>query len=104
MCFLVTQKLDVMKNFNKAVFVADMYCNFSRLANYSSLLVEEGVLPLLMHLMDSHVHDEILRRCTETLANLSMNRKNRREIASSGIASRLQMLFNTGSAPTRSST
>ena len=103
MCFLVTQKLDVMKNFNKAVFVADMYCNFSRLANYSSLLVEEGVLPLLMHLMDSHVHDEILRRCTETLANLSMNRKNRREIASSGIASRLQMLFNTGSAPTRTS-
>jgi len=104
LCFLVVQKLDVMKNFNKAVFVADMYCNFSRLANYSSLLVEEGVLPLLMHLMDSHVHDDILRRCTETLANLSMNRKNRREIASSGIASRLQTLFNTGSTATRSST
>jgi hypothetical protein len=104
LCFLVTQKLDVMKNFNKAIFVADMYCNFSRLSNYSSLLVEEGVLPLLMHLMDSHVHDEILRRCTETLANLSMNRKNRREIASSGIASRLQTLFNTGSTATRTST
>lgn len=93
-----------MKNFNKAVFVADMYCNFSRLANYSSLLVEEGVLPLLMHLMDSHAHDEVYRRCTETLANLSMNRKNRREIASSGIASRLNMLFSAGSPSTRSST
>lgn len=104
LCFLVVQKLDVMKNFNKALFVSDMYCNFSRLANYSSLLVEEGVLPLLMHLMDSHVHDDILRRCTETLANLSMNRKNRREIASSGIASRLQTLFNTGFTATRSST
>eukprot|EP01032_Pedospumella_encystans_P013724 gene13724-15786_t len=104
LCFLVVQKLDVMKNFNKALFVSDMYCNFSRLANYSSLLVEEGVLPLLMHLMDSHLHDDILRRCTETLANLSMNRKNRREIASSGIASRLQTLFNTGSTATRSST
>ena len=37
---------------------------------------------MMLHLMDTHSTDEILRRTTETVANLSINRKNRREIAS----------------------
>ena len=58
---------------------------------------------MMIHLMDSYSTDEILRRATETIANLSINRKNRREIASSGIASRLTLLFDRGSSSTRAS-
>lgn len=66
--------------------------------------MDEGVLPLMLHIIDSHPIEEILRRTSETLANLSINRKNRREIASSGIASRLAILFENGSPATKSFT
>jgi hypothetical protein len=46
--------------------------------------------------------DDILKKCTETIANLSMNRKNRREIASSGISTRLKNIFELGSSISRS--
>lgn len=81
-----------------------MYNNFSRLSNYTALLVDEGLLPLMLHLMDTHPNEDILRRTSETLANLSVNRKNRREIASSGIAARLNLLFENGSALTKAYT
>lgn len=97
------KKIDVARSLKNAIFVADLYNNFSRIGHYSSLLVDEGVLPLMLHLMDSHPSDEILRRTTETIANLSINRKNRREIAGSGIASRLTLLFDKGSSSTRAS-
>lgn len=97
-----TKKIDVTKYYVKALFVADIYSNFSRVSHFSSLLCEEGVLPLLIHIMDTHPSDDIMRKCTEALANLSLNRKNRREIASCGIASRLTMIFELGSPSTRS--
>lgn len=97
------KKIDVVRSVKNALFVADLYNNFSRISHYSSLLVDEGVLPLMLHLMDSHSTDEILKRTSETIANLSINRKNRREIASSGIASRLTLLFDKGSSATRAS-
>lgn len=103
MCFQGTQKIDVNRFFSKAIFISDLYTNFSRLNQFSSLLVEEGVMPLLLHMIDIHQVDDILRKGTEALANLSMNRKNRREIASSGIAARLPLLFEKGSSATRAS-
>eukprot|EP00597_Dinobryon_sp_UTEXLB2267_P015326 CAMPEP_0170120348 /NCGR_PEP_ID=MMETSP0020_2-20130122/15090_1 /TAXON_ID=98059 /ORGANISM="Dinobryon sp., Strain UTEXLB2267" /LENGTH=1500 /DNA_ID=CAMNT_0010350197 /DNA_START=432 /DNA_END=4934 /DNA_ORIENTATION=+ len=101
-CFQSTKKIDVSKNVTKALFVVDVYNNFSRINHYSSLLVDEGLMPLLLHMIDLHSGvDDILKKCTEALANLSINRKNRREIASSGIASRLTLLFEKGSPTTR---
>jgi hypothetical protein len=41
----------------------------------------------------STVNDLIVNKCTESLANLSINRKNRREIASSGLAARMATIF-----------
>jgi hypothetical protein len=93
-----------VRSVQKAIFISDLYNNFSRINQFSSLLVDEGLLPLMLHLMDSHPVEDILRRTSETLANLSINRKNRREIASSGIASRLGLLFEHGSPFTRSFT
>jgi len=102
-CTIISQKLDVMKSLPKAKFISDMYCNYSRLHNYSSRLVEEGVMPLLLLMMDTHQNDNVIDRCSEVLANLSLNRKYRREISSSGIGSRLSTLFNKGSTSARSS-
>lgn len=102
-CTIISQKLDVMKSLPKAKFISDMYCNYSRLHNYSSRLVEEGVMPLLLLMMDTHPNDNVIDRCSEVLANLSLNRKYRREISSSGIGSRLTALFNKGSPSARSS-
>lgn len=100
-----TKKIDVVKSVSKALFVSDLYKNFSRINHYSSLLVDEGLMPMLLHLMDIHLGvDDILKTCTEAMSNLSINRKNRREIASSGIASRLTLLFERGSASTRAYT
>lgn len=83
--------------------------------------MDEGILPLLLHLIDLYLDAPaassssplpngafppevlIVNKCTETLANLSINRKNRREIASCGIASRLAGLFEKASHPTCSS-
>jgi len=101
-CMQITKKIDVAKFQSKAVFIADVYNNFSRINHYSSLLVDEAVIPLLLHLMDVHMIDDMLKLCTETLANLSINRKNRREISGSGIANRLTTLFEIGSPSTRS--
>ncbi|RYG69225.1 hypothetical protein EON64_03270 [archaeon] len=101
--FQATKKLDLTpRSMQKAQFIADVISDFSRLNHYSSLLVDEGALPLLLHFIDtySNLDAHIIDVCAETMANLSMNRKNRREIASSGIASRLAVLFEKGSHAT----
>eukprot|EP01038_Epipyxis_sp_PR26KG_P005363 gene5363-7438_t len=100
-----SKKVDVSKSVIKATFISEAFMSFSRVNIYSSMLCDEGVIPLLLHMMDSHSFDEnILSRCTEAIANLSVNRKNRREIASSGIASRLGTIFMNGSSQARAST
>lgn len=48
------------------------------------------MLPLLLHIMDSHPVNDILERVSEALVNLSSLRRNRREIASCGVASHLE--------------
>lgn len=99
-----TKKVDIGKSVLRAIFVADVYNNFSRLNQFTSLLVDEGLLPFILHLIDTHPTNEIFRITTESLANLSINRKNRREIASCGISSRLTQLFDCGSSETRAAT
>jgi hypothetical protein len=67
MLFTLTQKLDILKQRSKALFVAEVFINYSRLACYSQLLVDEGLLQLLLMLMDSHKDDAVLRPCCEIL-------------------------------------
>ncbi len=85
------KKVDLLRTVSKASFVADMMVNYSRLHQYSSLLVEEGVLTMLLVLIDAHPLPEMLTMAMEIFSNLSLNRKNRREIASCGIANRLNV-------------
>ena len=99
--FQATKKLDVVRSLPLARFVAALFCNYTRVAAFSSLLVDEGLLPLLITMMESHTVDEVMAPSTEALANLSINRKNRREIAASGIALRLPTLFDRGSPSVR---
>jgi hypothetical protein len=47
---------------------------------YTTMCIKPTLYTMLMHLMDTHRHDLILQPCTETLANLSANRKNRRYV------------------------
>jgi hypothetical protein len=66
------------------------------LNQFSSILVDEGLLPLLLHLIDVYLNasnDEVLKKCTEALTNLSINRKNRREIASCGICKTILFIY-----------
>lgn len=42
MTFQATKKIDIVRSLNKAKFVADLYCNFTRLGAFTSLLVDEG--------------------------------------------------------------
>lgn len=94
--------MEVAKSTAKAIFISDLFCNFSRILIFTALLVDEGVLPFLLHIMDAQPADEVISRITESIANMSINRKNRREISSSGIASRLLLLFDRGSSATKS--
>lgn len=103
MTFQATKKIDIVRSLNKAKFVADLYCNFTRLGAFTSLLVDEGLLPFLITMMESHNSSQtLLSATTEALANMSINRKNRREISGSGIAQRLSMLFDRGDPIVRS--
>lgn len=103
MVFQTSKKMDIAKSPSKAQFISELYCNLSRISTFTALLVDEGLLPFLLHVMDTQPSDEVISRTTEALANMSINRKNRREISSSGIASRLPMLFDRGSTATKSS-
>lgn len=94
--------MEVSKSASKAKFVSELFCNFSRISTFTALLVDEGILPFLLHMMDSQPTDDVISRITESIANMSINRKNRREISSSGIASRLLLLFDRGSSATKS--
>eukprot|EP00981_Chlorochromonas_danica_P010405 scaffold3198_cov191-Ochromonas_danica.AAC.1 len=40
--FQATKKIDISRSASKALFIADIFNNFSRLNHYSSLLVDEG--------------------------------------------------------------
>lgn len=85
-----------MKIYMNAYFYISIITNFSRLEKFSSLLCDEGVLPILLHMMDAFPTINIIGLCVEAFVNLSANKKNRREIASSGIGNQLDKIFEIG--------
>ena len=93
LCMHVAKRLDVINNFHAAFFVSSLFNNLSRISSYTGLLCEEGLLPLLLAMLASRNESEITERCTESFVNLSMNRKNQREISSSGIVSHFSKIL-----------
>ena len=85
-----------MKIYTNAYFYISIITNFSRLEKFSSLLCDEGTLPILLHMMDAFPSISIVGLCVEAFVNLSANKKNRREIASSGIGNQLDKIFDVG--------
>ena len=85
-----------MKMYMNAFFYISIITNFSRLEKFSTLLCDEGILPILLHMMDAFPTVNIVALCVEAFVNLSANKKNRREIASSGIGNQLDKIFEVG--------
>ena len=96
------KRLDIMTNLKNASFMMDVIVNITRLFQFTGLLCDESICPLMLHLMDQYTGDaNIVAKCTECFVNLSGNKKNRREIAQSGVANQLDMIFTTGSPQIR---
>jgi hypothetical protein len=95
------KKLDVARHYDNALFAIDIFVNFTRNFQYHSMLLEEGVLSLFIHTMEAYLTLPMMGRICEGFVNLSCTRKNRREIASSGIAGFLDRIFSAGAPEMR---
>jgi hypothetical protein len=96
-----TKKLDVARHYNNALFAIDVFVNFTRNFQYHIILLEEGVLPLMIHTLEAYMTLPMMGRICEGFVNLSCTRKNRRELASSGIAGFLDRIFSSGTPSMR---
>jgi hypothetical protein len=94
-------RLEVMTNVGNAVFLTDVLSNVSRISRYLNPLCEESALPLLLNVMDEHFEPKIVLNMAECFVNLSMSKKNRRDIAVSGVAVHLERIFSEGSPEAR---
>jgi hypothetical protein len=90
------------RRYAHAFFIIDILHNLTRVEQFCAPLVDESVLPLLLHLMDCHPTNELLERASGVLLHISAHRRNRREIASSGIVNHLDRLFSVSYGATRS--
>jgi hypothetical protein len=97
----VSKKLEVLKNLPVALFLMRVFANLSSLQLFTSIMCEESIVPLLLHVIEAHPHPDIIGYASETFLNLSLVRKNRREIASSGLAQQLGRIFTIGDANAR---
>ena len=79
-----------------------MFCQISRIEKYQALFVEEGGLTLLLAMLDRRSEADITDRCAETFVNLSLTKKNQREIASSGIAFQFPKILGGENVSTKS--
>jgi hypothetical protein len=95
--------LDSQNCYEDALFVAHVVSNLSRIPHYVVLLTDEGLLPLVVSLIEAARPDwgEVVEHCVEVFINLSMMRKNRRDIANCGIGNQLRTIFKLGSGRTR---
>ena len=82
----VARRLDVYASYESAYFISKIFANISRVEKYTGLFVEEGALTILLDILTNREEPDIVDNCTETFVNLSLNRKNQREIASSGVS------------------
>jgi len=94
-------RLEVLTTLPNAIFFTDILRNFSRVPRYVNILCEESVLPVLLNTMNEFFHPSIVLNMAEAFVNLSMSKKNRREIAGSGIAMYLDRIFVMGSAASK---
>jgi hypothetical protein len=95
-CMTCTKLLDIKDNYVNALLAVEVFVNFTRCYQYSTLLCEEGVLPLFMSMLELHLTAEMIGKVAEGMVNLSTTRKNRREIANCGIALFLDKIFILG--------
>jgi len=87
------KKLQVTSKLQNALFIVEIVLNLTRVFHFGSLLCDDAVMPLLLALMDNHPIEAIIAKCSECFVNLSSNRKNRREIANSGVSGQLEKIF-----------
>jgi uncharacterized protein YerC len=94
-------RLEVMTNIENAIFLTDIIKNISRITRYLNPLCEESALPLLLNVLDEYFHPQIVLNMAECFANLSISKKNRRDIAVSGVALHLEKIFSQGTPDAR---
>jgi uncharacterized protein YerC len=94
-------RLEVMTNIENAIYLTDIIKNISRITRYLNPLCEESALPLLLNVMDEYFHPRIVLNMAECFANLSISKKNRRDIAVSGVALHLEKIFSQGTPEAR---
>ena len=94
-------RLEVLTNINNAIFLTDVIKNVSRINRYMNPLCEESALPLLLNVADEHFNQQIIINMAECFMNLSMSKKNRRDIAVSGVAFHLEKIFSAGTPDAR---
>ncbi len=97
-CIHTAKKIDVTHNVSMALFMSNVLATLSSVPQFSSILCEESATPLLLHLIEAHPLPNIINFCSIAFLNLSLNRKNRREMGSSGIANLLEKIFLIGDA------
>lgn len=91
---IATKRLDILSDYESALLLSEVLKNLSRLAQFNYLLCEEGILLVLLALIDQFINKlEIVASCTEAIVNFSMNVKNRRKLVASGLHSRLIPIF-----------
>ena len=98
-CTHVAKRLDLMNDVDAAKFASMLFNNLARVPVYSALLVEEGVIPMLIGMLMGLNEVPIIEACVETFVNLSMNRKNQREISSSGVSNALSKILGLRESP-----
>lgn len=96
------KRLEILRDIEAAVFVGEVFNCFAKIAHYSGLLVEEGVLAWLVAMLEAYQAPEVFDKCMESFFYLSQSKKNRREMVSSGIHHHFPKLFTYGSTDTRS--
>lgn len=97
------KRFDIQHVYSHAFFIVDCICNLTRLRNqFGEILVEESVLPLLLHLMEVHDTEDMIGKVVEAFVNLSVSKKNRREISTCGISAHLEKIFDVKQSTIRS--
>ena len=100
-CLQGCKRLDFVHEFESAFFMSQLFNNLSRLNHFVSLICDEGVLPVLISLLENQPYNEVVEGCSEAFFNLSMLRKNRRDIYGSGVAAQMVRMLQVGSARAR---
>ncbi len=99
LCINVSKRLEMLKDIDAGKFVSMLHNNLARIPIYSVVLVEEGVVPIFMSMIQALDEKEIIEACVEGFVNLSTNQKNKREISSSGISNHLSKILTMKDSP-----